>query len=195
MVGDTDWEFMFNTFSFGYAIGYQFVTTASGSPNGNYVGIAADACTNASVQVDNVKAWGISITNGEFVARPNAEFGLLEYNDATNIVVKENNFGQVHLTNCIFWGDKTTQHSARIYGNASVSFENCQFYIWNISAPAIYSEAGVIKVIGSNFKQTHAKHMDFSKGTQKAIVMGNSFNGTANITHDSSVQYVELGNL
>ena len=39
MVGDTDWEFMFNTFSWGYAIGYQFVETETGSPNGNFLGI------------------------------------------------------------------------------------------------------------------------------------------------------------
>eukprot|EP01084_Bolivina_argentea_P121508 215336_1 len=69
VVGDTDWEFMFNTFNWGYAIGYSFIETKSGSPNGNFLGIASDGNTNASINVVSTKAWGISITNGEFVAR------------------------------------------------------------------------------------------------------------------------------
>jgi hypothetical protein len=38
----TDWEYVFNTFVFGMAVGYRFVESAEGSCNGNFVGIGAE---------------------------------------------------------------------------------------------------------------------------------------------------------
>ena len=35
----TDWEYVLNTFSFGYAIGYHFIASDKGSCNGNFLGI------------------------------------------------------------------------------------------------------------------------------------------------------------
>lgn len=45
-------EYVFNTFAFGYAIGYHFIERATGSMNGNFLGIGADLMTNSSVQVE-----------------------------------------------------------------------------------------------------------------------------------------------
>ena len=39
MFARTDWEYVFNTFAFGYAIGYHFVASKQGSCNGNFLGI------------------------------------------------------------------------------------------------------------------------------------------------------------
>ena len=68
MFGRSDWEYVFNTFAFGYAIGYHFINTPTGQMNGNFLGIGADLSINASVQVDASQAPGILITNGEFTA-------------------------------------------------------------------------------------------------------------------------------
>jgi hypothetical protein len=35
----TDWEYVLNTFAFGYAIGYHFIASSKGSCNGNFLGI------------------------------------------------------------------------------------------------------------------------------------------------------------
>ena len=35
----TDWEYVLNTFAFGYAIGYHFISSKEGSCNGNFLGI------------------------------------------------------------------------------------------------------------------------------------------------------------
>lgn len=35
----TDWEYVLNTFAFGYAIGYHFIASKEGSCNGNFLGI------------------------------------------------------------------------------------------------------------------------------------------------------------
>jgi hypothetical protein len=61
----TDWEYVLNTFVFAMSVGYRFVESPSGSCNGNFLGIGADCCQNASVLVDAADPWGILITNGK----------------------------------------------------------------------------------------------------------------------------------
>jgi len=53
--GRADWEYVLNTFCFGYHIGYKFVETSAGGCNGNYVGIGADDC-NRAILVEQVCA-------------------------------------------------------------------------------------------------------------------------------------------
>eukprot|EP01084_Bolivina_argentea_P175517 303927_1 len=198
VIGDTDWEYFFNTFCFGYAGGYNFISTGppgsrNVAPNGNYLGIAADACSNYSVRVDQSKAWGISITNGEFVARANPDDP--EVNTATNVIISKENIGSVHFTNCAFWGSKTsTQHIAEIHSDSSTSFENCQFYEWNSKNPAIYADNGTVRLTSNNFAQANAL-IEFKSGTKKAIVVGNSFEGTPTINVDNGVAYANSANL
>lgn len=45
----TDWEYVFNTFAFGYAIGYHFIASPQGSCNGNFLGIGMAAVMRPSV--------------------------------------------------------------------------------------------------------------------------------------------------
>merc|ERR1712204_159079 len=60
---------------------------------------------------------------------------------------------------------------ARLYGKSAVSFENCEFNQWNASLPAIYAEAGIVKVIGSNFNQANAAtHIYLKEGTEKELL-------------------------
>ena len=42
MFARSDWEYVFNTFAFGYAIGYHFIASKEGSCNGNFLGIGKD---------------------------------------------------------------------------------------------------------------------------------------------------------
>ena len=58
VLGRSDWEYVLNTFAFGYAIGYHFINTPTGQMNGNFLGIGADLSVNASVQVDASQAPG-----------------------------------------------------------------------------------------------------------------------------------------
>ena len=67
VIGRSDWQFMLNTFCLGYRIGYHFTATDAGTTNGNFLGIAADA-TLIPVQLNATSNYGVSITNGEFVA-------------------------------------------------------------------------------------------------------------------------------
>ena len=83
--GRADWVYVFNTFSFGYAIGYHFIQTGTGSCNGNFVGIGADLATNYSVKVDASQPAGILIVNGEFTSFETSQWGETKY--GTNIFV------------------------------------------------------------------------------------------------------------
>ena len=65
--GRSDWQYVFNTFCFGYNIGYKFIETEAGVCNGNFLGIGADDCYTALV-VENCAPMGLLISNGEFVS-------------------------------------------------------------------------------------------------------------------------------
>ena len=66
--GRSDWEYVFNTFAYAYAVGYQFIARSQGGTNGNFLGIGADASNNVSVLVEQSHPYGILITNGEFTS-------------------------------------------------------------------------------------------------------------------------------
>ncbi|MBI2433162.1 MAG: hypothetical protein HYV26_09850, partial [Candidatus Hydrogenedentes bacterium] len=93
----TDWQYVLNTFCFGYGAGYKFSKTKNGSCNGNFLGIGADSCRRA-VLVEECQFPGILITNGEFVGRwESTDSVCLEIAEAASD-------GKVSLTNCSFWG-------------------------------------------------------------------------------------------
>jgi len=100
----SDWEYVFNTFSFAYAVGYHFIETESGAMNGNFVGIGADCCTNVSVLVDASQKMGLLITNGEFTAFNNkGSCGPNSKSVPVAVKVGKDNTGNVNFVNTAFW--------------------------------------------------------------------------------------------
>lgn len=91
--GRADWEYVLNTFCFGYHTGYRFVETATGGCNGNFLGIGADDC-NRAILVEQCAPYGLLIANGEFTA--------FHGNDPTMIEVLSANKGVVRLSNSAF---------------------------------------------------------------------------------------------
>lgn len=89
--GRSDWEYVFNTFAFGYAIGYHFIHTATGDMNANLLGIGADLAINASVKVDASQAPGLLITNGEFTAFSTPQWLPNSTAQSTQVVVAATN--------------------------------------------------------------------------------------------------------
>jgi len=94
VVARSDWEYFLNTFVFGMAVGYRFVESSTGSCNGNFVGIGADMCPNASVLVEAADPWGILIANGEFTSFIDKNFGNSS-GLQTQVVVTPSNKGAV----------------------------------------------------------------------------------------------------
>lgn len=134
--GRSDWEYVFNTFAFAYAIGYHFIERETGSMNGNFLGIGMDAATNASVQVDQSQPYGILITNGEFTAFCDTAHSFCPPNTPNgsqfapmHVKVLPGNQGAVKFITSSFWGPASAV--AQADGIGTVSFTECHFDSWD----------------------------------------------------------------
>lgn len=177
--GRTDWQYVHNTFAFGYNVGYRFIETKNGVCNGNFLGIGADDCYTALV-VDQCAPMGLLITNGEFVSFHGPE--------PTMIRVTEKNRGAVRFSNCAFWGP--CRQVAVLDGSGTVGFSDCTFVQWGfedaegrqrnskrrIPVPAIQMLGGNLSVRGCDFQDPHPKVL-LGEKTKKAVVTGNLMRG------------------
>lgn len=173
----SDWQYVLNTFCFGYNIGYKFVKSETGVCNGNFLGIGADDCF-APVEVDDSAEYGLLISNGEFTS--------FHGPDPTMVRVGTNNTGSVRFENCAFWGP--CNQIAEIAGGGTVGFGDCTFVQWdrnNEGRAAIRAESGTILVRGCEFQQD-APQINLAKAVRRAVITGNVFTGKARITNSSS---------
>ncbi|EDQ90902.1 uncharacterized protein MONBRDRAFT_24025 [Monosiga brevicollis MX1] len=200
VMGRSDWEYVFNTFSFAYAIGYHFVETSTGSMNGNFLGIGTDYACNASVQVDASQLAGLLITNGEFTAFHNTleqhpqRLDLIAFDacDNTQVVVGKDNTGPVNFVDCSFWGP--ANHIARLAGNGVTTFNSCEFNGWdylNTNQSAIYASGGTLIVQGTNFNENKPQ-VELEATVDKVIFLGNVGVGSENIINHG-VKQVQSG--
>lgn len=168
----TDWHYVLNTFCFGYFVGYEFGGSESGTCNGNFLGIGADAC-HTSVLVEQSAPFGILITNGEFVAM-NGE-------NPTEVVVGKDNSGSVRFLNCAFWGP--SEQIARISGRGTIAFSDCEFCQWdrkNQNKPAVQIDGGSVMIRGCNFQQNKPQ-VKLESTTKRAIITDNFVSGQIRI--------------
>lgn len=159
--GRTDWQYVLNTFCFGYRAGYRFVRTKDGVCNGNFLGIGADDCY-AALEVEDCAPYGLLVTNGEFVS--------FHGPDPTMVVVGPKNTGKLQLTNCAFWGP--CHQIARIEGRGTVGFSDCTFCDWdgkNQGLAAIKVRGGTVSLRGCEFQRDKTA-LDVSAGAKRVVV-------------------------
>lgn len=172
--GRADWEYVLNTFCFGYHVGYRFVETPTGSCNGNFLGIGADDC-NRAVLVEQCAAYALLITNGEFTS--------FHGDDPTMIEVLPTNKGVVRLSNSAFWGP--CNQIAKIAGTGTVGFSDCTFVQWgNAGRAAIQASSGSVLLRGCEFLE-NKPHVLLGEGVSRAVISGNLFAGPAQIQSNS----------
>jgi hypothetical protein len=174
--GRSDWQYVYNTFCFGYKIGYKFIKGGRGSCNGNFLGIGADDCYTALV-VEECAPYGLLITNGEFVS--------FHGPDPTMIEVSENNRGSVRFVNCAFWGP--CNQIAKVGGKGTVGFSDCTFCQWGgkeRNRPAIQAQSGTVLIRGCEF-QKDQPHIQLEKDVDRAIIAENIFTGSEQIINKS----------
>lgn len=174
--GRSDWQYVLNTFCFGYRAGYRFMQSDSGVCNGNFLGIGADACQIA-VEAEQSAPYGLLITNGEFVA--------FKGPDPTMVDVKKTNQGSIRFVNCAFWGP--CHQIARVAGRGTVGFSDCTFCQWdakNEARSAIQTDGGTLLVRGCEF-QRDKPHIALGQAVRSAIVTGNVFRGSMQIKNES----------
>ena len=177
--GRTDWQYVFNTFCFGYNVGYKFVKTKSGVCNGNFLGIGADDCFTAVVVEDSARM-ALLISNGEFVS--------FHGPDPTMVEVRNSNTGSVRFVNCAFWGP--CNQIARIAGKGTVGFGDCTFVQWDHNKqglPALRAEGGSLIVRGCEFQEDKPQ-IELGESVRRAVIMGNIFTGKARVANQSKGQ-------
>jgi hypothetical protein len=180
--GRSDWQYVFNTFCFGYNLGYKFVKSSGGVCNGNFLGIGADDCFTA-LKVEESAPFGLLISNGEFVS--------FHGPDPTMVAVSTNHTGSVRLVNCAFWGP--CNQIAKIAGRGTVGFSDCTFVQWDRNKEgrhAIQVEGGKIMVRGCEFREDKPQ-VELGEAVQRAVISDNIFLGKARITNRSA-QVIKL---
>jgi hypothetical protein len=156
-----DWEYVLNTFCFGYNIGYRFIESKTGACNGNFLGIGADDCY-ASVKVEQSAPYGLLITNGEFTA--------FHGPDPTMVLVAPSNTGVARFSNCAFWGP--CNQIAEVGGTGTVGFNDCTFVQWDgqkLGRAAIHATGGALLVRGCEFREDK-EDIKIEKGVRRAII-------------------------
>src|SRR5579863_1995104 len=179
LFGRADWEYVLNTFCFGYHVGYKFVHSQTGECNGNFLGIGADDC-NRAVLVEQSAPYGVLITNGEFTS--------FHGQDPTMVEVLAGNKGVVRFSNSAFWGP--CNQVAKIAGG-TVGFSDCTFVEWRKDRAAIQVSGGSALIRGCDFRQNQP-HIVLSEGVDRAVITGNLFTGPAQI-QNASTKDVQIG--
>ena len=180
--GRTDWQYVLNTFCFGYRVGYRFIESENGVCNGNFLGIGADDCWVA-LEVENCAPFGLLITNGEFVS--------FHGPDPTMIAVSEKNRGSVRFVNCAYWGPNN--QIAKV-GGGTVGFSDCTFVQWDRNREgrhAIQATGGSLIVRGCEFR-ADAPQVSLTADVRRAVITGNLFTGSARIA-DAGADNVQIG--
>jgi len=172
----SDWQYMFNTFCFGYNVGYKFISSGRGSCNGNFLGLGADDCWRAVV-VHESAPFGLLITNGEFVS--------FHGPDPTMVEVEKGHTGSVRFVNCAFWGP--CQQIAKIAGRGTVGFSDCTFVQWDSKGAgrhAVQAESGTLLVRGCEFRANRPQ-IQLGEAVDRAVITDNVFAGPPQIANNS----------
>jgi len=174
--GRTDWQYVSNTFCFGYKVGYRFMQSKAGVCNGNFLGIGADDCHTAVV-VDQSAPFGLLITNGEFVS--------FHGPDPTMVDVSKTHSGSVRFVNCAFWGP--CRQVAKIAGTGTVGFSDCTFTQWDARREgrhALQVESGTVLVRGCEFRENKPQ-VELKEGVRRAVITDNVVTGPVRISNQS----------
>ncbi len=172
--GRSDWQYVLNTFCFGYSVGYKFIKTESGVCNGNFLGIGADDCFTALV-VEHCAPMGLLVSNGEFVS--------FHGPDPTMVRVLSGNTGSLRFVNCSFWGP--CEQIAKISGSGTVGFSDCIFVQWDSKETgrhALQVESGSISVRGCEF-QADRPQIELGEKVRHAVVADNIVRGKWRLTN------------
>lgn len=176
IIGKSDWQYVFNTFCYGYNVGYKFIKSKTGTCNGNFLGIGADDCYTALLVEDSLHI-GVLISNGEFVS--------FRGPDPTMIRVGTNNVGSVRFVNCSFWGQ--CNQIAKIAGTGTIGFSDCTFVHWDRNKEgraALQVESGNVVVRGCEFQQDKAQ-ISVGQGVKRAVISENIMRGKLRVTNAS----------
>jgi hypothetical protein len=173
-IGRSDWQYLLNTFCYGYHTGYRLYRTdavealgyPAGATNGQFVGIGADRCVYG-LDIEDSFAIGLSITHGMF-----APFAAGE--GSRGVLLRSGNTGNLTLTNCDFWAVPDTLIEVQA---GSLNMTACNIHEWGVlhksdNRPCFIASGGRLNINGCTFNQEGALARLSGEATQ-ALIMGN----------------------
>jgi hypothetical protein len=169
----SDWEYVLNTFAWGFKTCYKFIERESGACNGNFLGIGADG-GQYCVWVEKTQPPGLLITNGQFVAfageKPTEMYTTPEFE------------GVVQLNNCSFWGP--AHQCVLQQGHGEVSLNQCNFRHWGFkgdeNAAAVETLSGNLTVTGCLFAMDRPHILVHAQAGQP-IIHSNRYRGSKRV--------------
>lgn len=167
----SDWEYVVDTFVWDARYAYRFVKSEHGECNGQFLGIGADYCRSC-VQIDDIQAVGLQITNGEFTA--------FSGDPNTDIVTAPGAVGAAQFVNCNFWGTKS--HIAWMQGDTVITLADCHI-LDKFPDGAVLAERGKLIIQGCTFDQP-GKTAVLKPDVKAAIIMGNLQPGGVQIDNE-----------
>ena len=183
----TDWEYVQNTFCFGYGVGYKFSQSAHGAANGNFLGLGADSCERA-VLVEQAQPPGLLITNGEFVGRWGSE-------NAVCMEIAPQAEGVVSLQNCSFWGpiDRCVWMRSP---HSQFTASGCHFINWDnrgVGSAALQLDAGRSCVQGCSFHEDRT-HVQVGPTVTSVILTANQAEGGFRVDNQAGARMIASAN-
>jgi hypothetical protein len=185
IIARSDWQYVFNTFCFGYNIGYKFAETKAGVCNGNFLGIGADDCFTAVV-VENCAPFGLLISNGEFVS--------FHGPDPTMVRVAASNRGSIRFVNCAFWGP--CNQIANLAGTGTTGFSDCTFVQWDHKKEgrhALQASDGTVLVRGCEFRENKPQ-IELGAAVRRAVITDNIMTGKLRLDNQAGAKAVIANN-
>ncbi len=185
IIGRSDWQYMFNTFCFGYNVGYRFIETKAGLCNGNFLGLGADDCFTAVV-VDNCAPFALLISNGEFVS--------FHGPDPTMVRVGPTNSGSIRFVNCAFWGP--CNQIAKVEGRGTVGFTDCTFVQWDRKKEgrhALQVDSGTVLVRGCEFREDKPQ-IALGEKVHRAVISDNILRGQLRVENHCQANAIITNN-
>ena len=174
--GRSDWQYVYNTFCFGYRSGYKFIKSKTGVCNGNFLGIGADDC-NVAVEVEDAAPFGLLISNGEFTS--------FKGTNPTMVRVGADNTGVVRFVNCSFWGP--CRQIANLDGRGTTGFSDCTFVQWDgkqEGCSAIEASSGTVLIRGCDFKENKPQ-IELKENVHQVVIADNLYVGKPRISNHS----------
>ena len=179
-IGQTDWEFISNSFVIFPRIGFHLDDFGHGPGNAVITQSGSDICPVA-VRVDRTQNHaGVQFVNGQFMS---------------TLEVGAGNRGPVKLTNCGFWGTAATREHVRHAGPSTLALTACHFTGWDHGGKGdacIRAAGGRLIVNGCEFMDEGKQAILLEKGLKAATVFGCCFRGGKSV-EDQSGADVQIG--
>jgi hypothetical protein len=143
---------------------------------------------NASIVVEAAQPQGIQITNGEFTAFVDPQFGVQKANSTQVVTLPSFTNSALRIVNCAFWGPSNS--NAVIQGTGLVAFSASTLSYWDPKNSGEFSivahQGSSLMVQGCEF-QKDANHIWLEKGVRRASIVGNMFAGKMRVKDNGAI--------